>query len=135
MKSILVIDDDREFREMLCKTLERKNYDVRVASNGEEGYNFFCEKPTDLVITDLIMPKKEGIRTIFELRRDFPKVKIIAISGGGRLNPQSYLETADAFGAIKTFAKPFKLGDILTAIEKIGDHAFNISEYISQTRF
>ena len=119
MKSILVIDDDREFREMLRKALLRKEYKVLLAADGEAGYNLYKAQPVDLVITDLIMPRKEGIRTIFELKRDFPDVKIIAISGGGRLNPSSYLDTADAFGANRSFAKPFKLGDMLEAIDEL----------------
>ena len=92
MALILIIDDDDQIRRVLRKTLERDGYDVADAPNGKEGIRLYRENPADLVITDIIMPEKEGIETIRELRRDFPEVKIIAISGGGRIGPDSYFK-------------------------------------------
>jgi CheY-like chemotaxis protein len=87
MKRILIIDDDGQFLAMLRQMLERNGYRIVEVANGEEGIKLYRENPTDLIITDLIIPEKEGIESIIELRQDFPDVKIIAISGGGRINP------------------------------------------------
>ena len=82
MSRILIIEDDEHVRGMLRKMLERIGYDVFDAPDGKEGLDFYRNTPVDLVITDILMPEKEGIQTIMELRREFPDVKIIAISGG-----------------------------------------------------
>lgn len=116
---ILVIEDDFEIRELLRLVLEKAGYHVEVAEDGDEGVALFRNNPTDLVITDIIMPKKEGIETIIELKRDFPDVKIVAISGGRTLGPNQYLEMADVAGAEMTIAKPFDLGDMLDSIKKL----------------
>ena len=119
MALILIIDDDNQFRAMLREMLERTGYKVVEASNGKEGIKLYREKATDLIITDLIMPEKEGIETIMELRRDFPDVKIIAISGGGRLDPEQYLSMAKGFGARYTFVKPVEREELLQAVEEL----------------
>jgi DNA-binding NarL/FixJ family response regulator len=75
--------------------------------------------PTDLIITDLIMPEKEGIETIMELKKDFPDVKIIAISGGGRSKPESYLNLAKQLGAKRVFPKPIDREELLNAIREL----------------
>ena len=116
MKTILVIDDDEQMRVALRNLLEGSGYEVINASDGEEGLRLYHERPTDLIITDLIMPQKEGIETIRELRQDFPDVKIIAISGGGRSDPEVFLSFAKIFGAHRTIAKPFKREDLLNVI-------------------
>ena len=92
MSKILVIDDDKNIRSLLRDFLERDGYEVMEAENGKVGLKLFRENGADLVITDLIMPEKEGIETIRELRRDFSDVKIIAISGGGAIGPETYLQ-------------------------------------------
>ena len=79
----------------------------------------YREDPTDLIVTDLIMPHKEGLELITELRRDFPGVRIIAISGGGRLGPEEYLPIARKLGALHTLAKPFDRKDLLEAVEDV----------------
>ncbi len=118
MKSrILLIDDDDEFRLMFKEMLERANYEVFDINNGKEGINFYRSNPTDLIITDIVMPEKEGIETIINLMKEFSNIKIIAISGGGRSGPQNYLETAKLLGAKYSFTKPFQKEDILKAIE------------------
>jgi len=94
MSRILIIDDDAQILKMLRQILEREKYHVTEASNGKEGLRLYRENPADLVITDIIMPEKEGIEIIIELKRDYPDVKIIAISGGGRINPEDYLDIA-----------------------------------------
>lgn len=119
MANILIIDDDIQFRTMLRKMIERNGYEVIEASDGKEGVKLYWKKPTDLIITDLIMPEKDGIETIQELKKDFPDIKIIAISGGGRLGPQDYLHLAKMFGSQRTLTKPIELSVILKAIEEI----------------
>lgn len=119
MSRILVIEDDTKIRKMLRKMLERAGYEVNEASDGLEGLKLYREEPADLVITDIIMPRKEGLETIMDLRREFPEVKIIAISGGGRLSPQPYLEVAEGFGAMRVFSKPFDLEDLQRAISEL----------------
>ena len=78
MPRILIIDDDDLIRQMLRDVLEREGYDVADASDGKQGLRVFMENPADMVVTDLVMPEKEGIEIIMELRRDFPELKIIA---------------------------------------------------------
>ncbi len=119
MARILIIDDDEQLLAMLRQMLEREGYEILEASDGKEGLRRFRENPTDLIITDLIMPEKEGIETIMELRRDFPDVKIIAISGGGRVDPWQYLSIAKSFGVQYTFAKPIERKELLNAVREL----------------
>ena len=119
MARILVIDDEPEMRTLLRQILEKVGYEVVDASNGRQGLSRYSEKPADLVITDLVMPEKEGIETIMDLNRRFAGVKIIAISGGGQVGPRDYLRLARELGALKTFAKPFSIGDLLKAIQEL----------------
>ncbi|MCP3955776.1 MAG: response regulator, partial [Desulfobacterales bacterium] len=81
---ILIIDDDIHVLAMLRKMLEREGYEIVVALDGNEGLRLYRENPTKLIITDLIMPEKEGLETIIELRQNFPDTRIIAMSGGGQ---------------------------------------------------
>lgn len=119
MRRILVIDDDVQFRQMLRQMLERAGYEVVDAADGREGVKLFRTLPTDLVITDIIMPEQEGIETIRELKRDFPDVKIVAISGGGRIDSKDYLCLAEQFGVTATFGKPLDREEFLAAIEEL----------------
>ncbi len=90
---VLVIDDDCVILEMISKILTRENYNVFTSSNGNEGMEIINSTPgIDLVITDLIMPDKEGMETIQELKRNFSDIKILAISGGGRAGAESYCQ-------------------------------------------
>ena len=118
-QSILVIDDDETIREILRAILEREGYRVLEAPDGGEGLKQFTKTPTDLVITDLIMPGKEGIETIRELRQKFPGVKIIAVSGGGRIGPSSYLKMAKGVGALRTLSKPFDKTVLLEVVKEV----------------
>ncbi len=119
MARILVIDDDEQVLDMLYESLTREGYDVLRASNGEQGLRLYRQEPVDLIITDIIMPEKEGIETIIELRRDFPDVKIIAMSGGGRIGTKDYLHLAKIFGVQRTFTKPVAREQLLIAIKEL----------------
>jgi len=119
MARILVIDDDEQVLDMLYESLTREGYDVLRASNGEQGLRLYRQEHVDLIITDIIMPEKEGIETIIELRQDFPDVKIIAMSGGGRIGTKDYLHLAKIFGVQRTFTKPVAREQLLDAITEL----------------
>jgi YesN/AraC family two-component response regulator len=119
MASILIIDDELQIRVMMRRILEKVGYEVYEASDGKEGIRLFRNKPTDLVITDIIMPEKEGLETILDLRHDFPKIKIIAISGGGKTGLPNFLPAAKKFGAIRTLPKPFGKDDLLKLVKEV----------------
>jgi DNA-binding response OmpR family regulator len=113
MKRILVIDDDKLVRETIVDTLIDDGHTVESAENGIEGLRTLRSAPFDLVVTDLYMPEKEGIEIIVEIRRDFPSVKILAVSGG----ETGQLTVAKLLGADKTLRKPFDLGDLTNTVK------------------
>ena len=119
MKRILVVDDQETIRRPLAQILQMAGYEVQTAAEGCEALRLYKQLPFDLVITDLVMPEKEGLETIMELRQLKPSLKIIAISGGGKLEPGDYLPMAKRFGAAKTLAKPFSTDDILEAVASL----------------
>ncbi|MFP4379143.1 MAG: response regulator [Candidatus Sumerlaeia bacterium] len=119
MARILVVDDDEQVRVMLRQMLSRMDHEVIDVDNGDDAILEYRKEPTDLIIMDLIMPDKEGIETITELRREFPDANIVAMSGGGRIGPNNYLELASKLGAKRTLTKPFDLNDIREAITAV----------------
>ena len=118
MKRILIIDDEPQIRSMLKKMLEREGFNIIVASDGKEGMKLFEKNPADLVITDIIMPEKEGIEIILALRKDYPDVPIFAMSGCGIKPPDGYLKMAKLSGAQAIFEKPIKKEELLNAVKK-----------------
>jgi CheY-like chemotaxis protein len=118
MQRVLVIDDDEQLRALLYEILDRAGFEVVEAANGVEGLKLYRSQPADLVITDLIMPEKEGVETIMELRDQFPNARIIAISGGERAGGRNYLPIAARLGARRTIAKPFSRQEILEAVRE-----------------
>ncbi|MGA1867433.1 MAG: response regulator [bacterium] len=119
MARILIIDDDVQIQEMLKQMLERAGYEVVTAPNGKVAIKLYREDPADLIITDLIMPEMEGIETIRKFKRDFPNIAIIAMSGGGRISPDSYLGMVKKFGVKHTFVKPIKRAELLEAVQEL----------------
>ena len=119
MAKILVIDDDPSILTMLKKMLEREGYEVDTACNGSEGLDKIEDSPPDLLITDIVMPEKEGMELIFHLRRKKPELKIIAISGGGRFNYEGYLTSAKLLGADLSFQKPLVHKEFVQAISDL----------------
>ena len=99
--------------------LSRAGYEICEAEDGEIGLTTFREEKPDIVILDIIMPNKEGIEIIPELRAINPQIRILAISGGGRSNAQDYLTLADVIGADATLAKPFERVELLTIVTKL----------------
>jgi DNA-binding response OmpR family regulator len=119
MATILLADDDIQLRTMLREILEIENYHVIEVGDGEKTINFLKNNPVDIVITDLIMPKKEGIETINELRKLYPDLPIIAMSGGSMTNSRVYLDIALKLGVIKAFLKPFDINEMLETIHSV----------------
>ena len=113
---ILVIDDDEQMRVLLREVMEWSGFTVVDAENGRKGMQLQRQQPADLVITDLIMPDQEGLETISLLKKEFPEVKIVAISGGGRIGPEAYLPAARELGADLVFSKPFDVKEFVTAV-------------------
>ncbi|MBN2415375.1 response regulator [bacterium] len=105
MARILVIDDEKIIRTVVHRYLSKAGHEVEVAEDGNIGIEKFRRHPADLVITDIIMPNKEGIETIAELKSEYPDLKIIAMTGGGKAGPRNYLRLAKRFGASETFVK------------------------------
>ena len=119
MPRILLVDDDELLRGALHQILVRAGYDVDDASNGKVAVREYRRQRSDVVIMDIVMPDEEGLGTIKELRRVDPKVKIIAISGGGLGKAGDYLGIAKMLGAMRTLAKPFVPEALLAMIAEV----------------
>jgi CheY-like chemotaxis protein len=117
MKRILLIEDDNDLRRMLRLTLQNLGCEVLEARNGNEGLAILQSADADVVLTDLIMPEKEGLETIQELRVKWPALVIVAMSGGGRFDARDNLRMAKYFGAKVVLAKPFSSEELAKAIE------------------
>jgi DNA-binding response OmpR family regulator len=117
---ILIIEDDSAVRNFINISLKAENHTVVEADNGLNGLKLLQDNPDiEVVITDIIMPEKEGIETIIAIKKQYPAVKILAISGGGKLDSENYLVMAKALGAHKTLKKPFKGSELLNTIAKL----------------
>jgi CheY-like chemotaxis protein len=119
MPGILIVEDNRELREMLKESLTRKSFIVQEADNGKDAIMHFKPGVTDLVVTDLIMPEEDGLKVIMKLRELKPSLKFIAISGGGKAGPASYLNLAKALGADAIYSKPFSVNEMIGKIEEL----------------
>jgi CheY-like chemotaxis protein len=118
MARVLIIDDEPEIRTLVQAVLDGAGYQTIQASDGREGIAIQRKNPSDLIITDLIMPGQEGLETIIELRRLYPKVRIVAMSGGGHGGVLDFLPMASQLGAARTLAKPFTRDQLLTAVRE-----------------
>jgi len=119
MQQILLVEDDPDLRKLLGLYLVQMGYAVVEATNGKEALALQQANPSDLVLTDLLMPEKEGIETIEYLRKKDPKLKIIAMSGGRRGSAADYLKVAKMMGANHIMAKPFNYTDLADALTKV----------------
>jgi CheY-like chemotaxis protein len=129
MQNILVIDDEPDVRDAVKRVLDRAGYSVRTADNATDALAELERVATDVVITDIIMPKINGVQAIESIRKAFPSVRIIAISGGGNfgiatyqptaITTTAYLASAEVAGAHLTLTKPFESGDLIQAVEKV----------------
>ena len=119
MARILIADDNDELLEFHRLFLGENGHEVLTAINGDEAMNLIASEPVDLLITDVIMPDKEGIETILELRRIKPDLPIIAISGGGHVGPNHYLKMATTAGAKAALSKPCPPSVLLSTIRTV----------------
>lgn len=117
MAKILLVEDDDLVRDMLTQLLERASHEVTSAANGEEATECLKKEEPDIMITDIIMPKKSGITLISEVKHRHPNLEIIAISGGGRLDPIGYLDLSETLGASVSFEKPIDNTALIMAID------------------
>lgn len=117
MAKILLVEDDNLVRDMLTQILERASHTVVAAANGEEATECLKRETPDIMVTDIIMPKKSGITLISEVKNRHPNMEIIAISGGGRLDPTGYLDLSESLGASVSFEKPVDNTALLMAID------------------
>lgn len=120
-KQILVIEDDKAVRKTICENLRESGYEILEAADGEKGLALLsaCPEKPGLVITDIIMPQKEGIETIIAIRKQFPEIKLLAISGGGRTRNMDFLEAAQKLGADMTMPKPIDIEELEEAVANL----------------
>ncbi|MFZ5929553.1 MAG: response regulator [Acidobacteriota bacterium] len=114
-RRVLVVDDDPGVRDVIRSMLESSGYSVLLAANGKEAMRLLKSERADLILTDLVMPEQEGIETIKALRREYPEIKVIAMSGafGG-----DYLRIAAYLGAHATLAKPIQMDKLLKLVRE-----------------
>jgi CheY-like chemotaxis protein len=118
LRRILVVDDEDRLRRALRTVLERAGYEVREARSGQDAVRLWREEESDLVITDIHMPDKDGIETILELRALSPNLPIIAVSGSGQRKCRDLLRDAKLLGTVQTLDKPFGLNEVLDCVSR-----------------
>jgi DNA-binding NtrC family response regulator len=128
MAYILVVDDEAEVGEVIRRVLERAGFEVAVVTNADAGLKTVDEQPPDVVVTDVIMPRVHGIELIKILKQRYPRIRVIAISGGGSFGPLAYkpdaisthafLAAAQDAGAVEMLTKPFDMDDLLAAVRR-----------------
>jgi CheY-like chemotaxis protein len=120
MKNILVVDDDDFVRTMILKLVTSFGYAGHGARDGAHAIEILSNGATpDVLITDIVMPRKGGLETVTELRAKYPRLKIIAVSGGGRSEQGDYLELARAAGADEIISKPIDPKQLKDVLQKI----------------
>ena len=116
MARILVVDDEPMLRGVVRKMLERNGHEVVDAADGALGIEAYRQLPTDIVLTDIVMPNKDGIQLIIELKKEFPSVRLIAMSGGARTSERDFLEVAKQYGVRQVLQKPFSRTELEAAV-------------------
>lgn len=120
--TVLIIDDDPALRDSLRRILRKERYTVLEATEGREGIEIAKANPVDLILVDLFMPGKEGLETIAELHRSYPKLKVIAMSGGGTKGFVDLLDVAKSMGAQRVLAKPFSREELMGTVGALLGH-------------
>ncbi|MDX1775097.1 MAG: response regulator [Desulfobulbales bacterium] len=119
MARVLVIDDDLQLRKLLCKILAAEEYEAHDAANGIEGLDLIKKQAFDLVVTDIFMPGEDGLGTIMEICRNYPDIKIIAMTGGGSVKDVDFLKLASNLGAEKVFQKPVDMAVFMATVKDV----------------
>jgi two-component system, chemotaxis family, chemotaxis protein CheY len=118
MSSVLVIDDDPAICLVIQRVLQRRGFEVSTAGDGQSGLRRFAELSPDLVIVDILMPGKEGIATILEMREAQPDARILAMTGGGSFAASEVLRIAELVGADNSLKKPFAPTELVATVER-----------------
>ena len=119
MARIIVIDDQESIRRLVRRALELDGHQVLDASDGEMGMQLLEREPADVVITDIFMPGQDGILTLRQIRKRFPAVKVIVMSGGDSTGLLDMRQDAELLGAVKTLQKPFSPREILDTVQAV----------------
>jgi two-component system response regulator (stage 0 sporulation protein F) len=119
MATILVIDDEPQIRALLKRLLEKAGHRVVEAAEGQEAVRAVQEGPVHLIITDVIMPEKGGLETMMELRRDFPDINIIIMSGKVQTKSDVFKSMTRQFGVKYVFQKPFDTQELLARVQEL----------------
>jgi CheY-like chemotaxis protein len=119
MSRILVTEDDDAYRKVLRTVLHRAGYEVVEARDGTEAVAYVRRESPDLIVTDILMPGCDGIETMMAVRQLRPGMRVIAISGGGRIHPADFLHMASKLGARRTLAKPFSNAQFLETVAEV----------------
>lgn len=118
MSSVLIVDDEDQLRTLMCETLKEAGYRVTEARDGTEALLQYRMAPADLVIMDILMPNQDGLETTVTLKREFPNVKIIAITGGSdMIGILNFLDVAKMLGAHRVLQKPFDMKALLDTVQ------------------
>lgn len=121
VKQVIVADDDASIRLLATRALSAEGFTVRNAADGLEAIKAMEAMPASILVTDIIMPNREGVETIIEVRRRWPATRIVAVSGGGRLAPEQFLDLAGEFGADATLPKPFSMSQLVKTVKSLAD--------------
>jgi DNA-binding response OmpR family regulator len=120
MQLVCVIDDDSQMREMMAQVLRRAGFTVVAAGDGEAGVEAVETSGARVVVTDIFMPNRDGLEAICSLRKKFPDIRILAISGGPRLPSHTdFLDAATELGADDSLAKPFRAADLVAKVSDL----------------
>ena len=119
MSHVLVVDDNDDFRSLLKMALEREGFHVATAANGQDALVALRSRPAEVMVTDIFMPGKEGIETISEVRKQFPAMRIVAMSGRPSATDFDPLSIAAELGAAKTLKKPFDIDELIDAVRRL----------------
>ena len=120
MARILVVDDEASMRRLLKEILTQDKHDILEAETGAQACTLFRQQSADLIITDLVMPEVNGIDLIMELKKEFPDIRIIAISGGGGITGRfDYLAIAKLIGAKHVIGKPFQVAELRAVVNQV----------------
>ena len=119
MARVLVIDDEAAMRRLILRILTGEGHDVIEAASGPQGLHEFDKQQPDVVIVDILMPETDGIEVIQKMLRQQPGLGIIAISGGGTVAPDFYLDLAGKFGARRYLEKPFTAAALIEAVASL----------------
>lgn len=119
MAKILVIEDEDLVLEAMRIMLEEGGHCVTSAANGQEGMNALKAARFDVIVTDIVMPEVDGLELLTEVKKLYPDTKIVAVSGGGRISPSDYLQTAKVLGADCILSKPFAMSDLVNSVNEV----------------